>query len=87
MLVHIKSLIMLYDAKPLPTATRKIRTIRDMPDPGNVYKTTLGHADLSKSWLDIPNVRDGNGALITPEEYDEKLTAGTIVMVNVYMKL
>jgi hypothetical protein len=87
MLVHIKSLIMLYDAKPLPTATRKIRTIRDMPDPGNVYKSTLGHADLSKSWLDIPNVRDGNGALITPEEYDEKLTAGTIVMVNVYMKL
>jgi hypothetical protein len=87
MLVDIKSLIMSYDANPTPTVNQKIRTIHDMPDPEGVYKTALGHADLSKSWLDIPNVRDGNGALIKPEDYDDKLTAGTIVMVNVYMKL
>ena len=78
---------MLCNANLSPTANRKIHTIRDMPDPQGIYKTTLGHADLSKSWLDIPNVRDSNGALIMPEEYDDKLTADTIVMVNVYMKL
>jgi hypothetical protein len=56
-----------------------------MPDPNGVYSSTLGHADLSKSWVEVPNVRDGNGTLIRPEEYDDKLTMGTIVMANVYM--
>jgi hypothetical protein len=58
-----------------------------MPDPNGVYSATLRHANLSKSWVDIPNVRDGNGTLIRPEEYDDKLTTGTIVMANVYMRL
>jgi hypothetical protein len=87
MLVNIKSFTMLYGADRMPTGNRETRTILDMPDPQGVYRTALGHADLSKSWLDIPNVQDGNGALIEPAEYDDKLTAGTIVMVNVYMKL
>ena len=58
-----------------------------MPDPNSIYSTMLGHADLSKSWVDILNVRDGNGTLIRPEEYDDKLTTGTIVMANIYMQL
>jgi hypothetical protein len=71
----------------IPTGKRKICTIADMPDPNGVYSSTLGHADLSKSWVEVPNVRDGNGTLIRPEEYDDKLTTGTIVMANVYMRL
>jgi hypothetical protein len=78
---------MLYGADRTPTGNHETCTILDMPDPQGVYRTALSHADLSKLWLDIPNVWDGNGTLIKPVEYNDKLTAGTIVMVNVYMKL
>jgi hypothetical protein len=86
-MVNITSFNTLYDADTPRTGNHANRTIRNMPDPEGVYRTTLGHADLSKSWVDMPNVRDGNGALIKPEDYNEKLTNGAIVMVNVYMKL
>jgi hypothetical protein len=47
----------------------------------------VGAADVSNSMIDIPNVRDGNGALINPEEYEQKLQTGSVVMVNVYLKM
>jgi len=31
----------------------------------------------------IPNIRDGNGRLIMPHEYEDKLEDQTVVMVNV----
>ena len=69
------------------TGTHAIRNIADMPDPDGIYSSTLGVADVSKSFIDVPNVRDGNGTLITPDEYERKLDDGTVVMVNVYLKL
>jgi hypothetical protein len=57
-----------------------------MPDPDGIYSSTLGVADISKSFIDMPNVRDGNGKLITPDD-ERKLEDGCMVMVNVYLKL
>ena len=62
-------------------------TVTDMPDPDSIYSSLLGTGSMSKCIVDIPNVRDGNGAIIKPTEYDTKLQSGTIVMVNVYMKM
>ena len=58
-----------------------------MPDPEGVYSSALGLADFSKSFIECPNVRDGNGTLIHPDEYGHKLKSGDVVMINVYMKL
>lgn len=62
-------------------------SILSFPDPENVYDTTLGAADVSNSYVYIPNIRNGEGDVITPDEYDTKLHDGTIVMVNVSLKL
>jgi hypothetical protein len=35
----------------------------------------------------IPNIRDGNGHLIMPHEYEDKLEDGTIVMINVELRM
>ena len=61
--------------------------IRNFPDPEDIYSTTLGAADTSKSFVNIPNVRDGDGNLITPDLYEQNLHDGTIVTVNVHLKL
>lgn len=61
--------------------------IRTMPDPEDLYATTLGAADVSTSSVHIPNIRDNDGKIITPDQYDRKLEDGSIVMINVYLKL
>ena len=58
-----------------------------MPDPEGIYSSALGLADFSKSSINVPNIRDANGAIIRPDEYEQKLESGMVVMVNVYMKL
>jgi hypothetical protein len=58
-----------------------------MPDPEGIYSAALGVADISKSYIDVPNVHDGNRTLIRPDEYGKKLESGMIVVVNVHMKL
>ena len=35
----------------------------------------------------IPNVRDGKGHLIMPREYESTLKNGSIVIVNIHLKL
>ena len=62
-------------------------TFRSMPDPEDIYSCAIGPADTSKSFVSIPNVRDGDGDLIKPNEYQSKLVDGSIVMINCYMKL
>ena len=62
-------------------------TVADMPDPDGIYASLLGSANMNKCHLDISNVRDGNRTLITLMEYEKKLPPGTVVMVNVYMKM
>jgi hypothetical protein len=61
-------------------------TVADMPDPEGIYSSLLG-AHANTCLLDIPNVRDGNGKLISPSEYEENLEPGAVVMVSVYMKM
>lgn len=61
--------------------------IRDFPDPEELYSSILGAADVSNSVVHIPNIRDGNGNLITPDQYETKIQHNSIVMVNVYLKL
>jgi len=58
-----------------------------MPDPEGIYSAALGVVDVSKSSIDILNMHDGNGALIMPNEYEQKLEMGSIIMVNVYLKM
>lgn len=61
--------------------------IASMPDPEDVFSTTLGAADTSRSYIRVPNIRDGNGDIIFPYEYEAKLHDGSIVVVNVSLKL
>jgi hypothetical protein len=58
-----------------------------MPDPEDIYSTILGGADVSNSSVNIPNIRNGNGDIISPTDYEKKLEDSSIVMVNVYLKL
>ena len=58
-----------------------------MPDPEEIYSCALGAADVSKSSVHIPNIRDGEGKIITPDQYDKTLKDGSIVLVNVYFKM
>ena len=62
-------------------------TLADMPDLDGVYSLILETTDANKCLVDIPNIHDGNGALIMPGEYNKKLHHGMVVMVNVYMKM
>jgi hypothetical protein len=61
--------------------------IRTMADPDDIYSSTLGTVDTSNSTVEIPNVRNGDGNLITPDEYKLRIEDGSIVMVNVSLKL
>jgi hypothetical protein len=58
-----------------------------MPDPEDIYSTILGVTDISNSSVCIPNIRNGNGDIISPAEYEKKIEDGSIVMVNVFLKL
>jgi hypothetical protein len=58
-----------------------------MPDPDGIYSSTLGTANVSRCFIAMPNIRDGNGALIRPDKYEHKMRTGDIVIVNAYLKL
>ena len=58
-----------------------------MPDPEDIYSSALGASDTSQSFVHIPNVQDGDGNIILPQDYDLKLRDNAIVMMNVYLKL
>jgi hypothetical protein len=60
--------------------------ISNMPNLDRVYSSLLGLADLSKCYVNVPNIHDPNGVLITLTEYEDKLKNGMTMMVNVYMK-
>jgi hypothetical protein len=61
--------------------------IWSIPDPKDVYAMTLGAANVTNSYIYIPNIHNGDGNLITPDHYEMKLEDGSIVMVNVSLKL
>lgn len=62
-------------------------TLADLPDPDGIFSSITGIDNMKRCVVDIPNIRDGNGTLIKPSDYDKMLPAGSVVMVNVYMKL
>jgi hypothetical protein len=66
----------------------KMKTdVRLMPDPEEIFSTTLGGADTSQSFVRVPNICNNDGSIITPDEYETKLLDGSIVMVNVSLKM
>ena len=58
-----------------------------MPDLDDTYLSTLSTTDVSNSTVHVPNVCDGDGNVIPPDEYEKKLEPGSIVIMNVYFKL
>jgi hypothetical protein len=65
--------------------------MRDMPDPSHLYPTVFKKTYLNTTWEDhfinLPNIRNNDGQLIMLHEYRSKLKDGSVVMVNVYLKL
>jgi hypothetical protein len=58
--------------------------IRDLHDPDNRY---AGLGALRNTKVECPDVRDGNGVLIHPQEYKTRLPLARFVEVEVYLKL
>ena len=50
----------------------------------NSILTQTTHEDC---FITIPNIRDADGQIIMPNEYDTRLSDGSIVIVNVYPRL
>ena len=61
-----------------------IRPINAVLDPENLFLTD---ETFDEYMLVVPNIRDCEGFLITPEEYKQKLENISIVMVNVHFKM
>jgi hypothetical protein len=63
----------------------------DMPDPLQLYPHIFKNTPFEQNWkeslISIPNIRDGNGHLISPYEYRSKLMDKSIVNINVQLKL
>ena len=58
-----------------------------MPDPQNRFSNLLADRDFTNVKIIVPDVRDGNGALIHPGEYAQKLKTGMVVTVDVVLKM
>jgi hypothetical protein len=63
------------------------RRISHLPDPLGCYAALTSQLNLHETKVIAPNVRDGNGKLILPEEYGTKLHTGDVVIVEAYLKL
>jgi hypothetical protein len=61
--------------------------VTDMPDPEDIFSITLGAADTSNSFVRNPNVRNNDGSIIRPHEYETKFIDGSIVMINASLKM
>jgi hypothetical protein len=62
------------------------RKLNRLPDPEGRY-SSLPQLVYEETTINVPDVRDGNGAIIHPEEYELKLKHGTKVAVEVIFKL
>ena len=58
-----------------------------MPDPQNRFSNLLADRDFTNVKISVPEVRDGDGILIHPGEYMQKLKTGMVVTVDVVLKL
>ena len=68
-----------------------MRPIVLMPDPANIYSLVFEAEDedfkLSYLFMKPPNIHDGEGNIIAPDQYTEKIRDGSIVLINVSFKL
>jgi hypothetical protein len=58
-----------------------------IPDPLGLYAMLSARYDFSKTHVEPPNVLDENQNTIHPAEYSDKLIDGSLVFVEVYIKL
>jgi hypothetical protein len=71
----------------------KLRIIADLnklsslTDPLHLYRALSGNVDLSDVTISKPEIRDHDGSLIHPREYSSKLKDGTVVGLQVCLKL
>ena len=62
-------------------------SICTMPDPDDIYSTTLSTTDVSHSSVHIPQVHDRRKHHNTWSVWKKKLEDGSIIMLNTYLKL
>jgi len=60
--------------------------LADLADPEGRY-SKLGANVRKDTKIIVPDIRDGNGALIHPQQYTSQLEHGTKVVVEVMLKL
>lgn len=66
----------------------RISEIHHLPDPDGRYAGLLNaHPDLAESQVVSPDIRDRQGILITPGEYDSRFMHEDYVEVEVFLKL
>lgn len=62
--------------------------IADLPDPNGRYEGLIkSNPELAAAKVVIPDIRDRQGVLITPGEYDSKIQDGDYIEVEVFLKL
>jgi len=63
-------------------------TINDLPDPGHRFSGLLKSTAAGRTKVNNPDVRDGHGALIRIDEYQQTLQQNAkVVEVEVILKL
>ncbi|KAG1762614.1 hypothetical protein EV702DRAFT_1206340 [Suillus placidus] len=61
--------------------------LSDLPDPLGRYSSLITQFNLHEATVVAPNIRDGRGDLIHPQEYNTKLATGDVVVVECQLKL
>jgi len=61
--------------------------LSDLPDPLGRYSSLITQYNLRDATVVAPNIRDGGGNLIRPQEYNMKIATGDVVVVECLLKL
>ena len=56
-------------------------------DPKRLYHVLAQQADTSSFALNVPDIRDGDGTLVHPRDYESKLVDGAAVAAEVVLKV
>ncbi|KAG1734445.1 uncharacterized protein EDB91DRAFT_1337905 [Suillus paluster] len=74
-------------AKSSTTTLQEHPPLSDLPDPLGRYASLITQYNLREATVVAPNIRDGDGHLIRPHEYNTKLATGDMVFVECQLKL
>jgi hypothetical protein len=61
--------------------------LSDLPDPLGCYASLIRQYTLHHMIVVAPNMCDGEGTIICPQEYNTKIATGTVVVVECQLKL